>query len=46
MAMKQQENYRDFRREQQQYYQQRQQQARQYRYQAMLTPEEREARRT
>ena len=39
------QDYRDFRYEQQQYYQQRQRQAQQYRYQATLTPEEREARR-
>lgn len=40
------QDYRDFRYEQQQYYQQRQRQAQQYRYQATLTPEEREARRS
>lgn len=40
------QDYCDFRHEQQQYYQQRQRQAQQYRYQATLTPEEREARRS
>lgn len=40
------QDYRDFRHEQQQYYQQRQRQAQRYRYEATLTPEEREARRS
>lgn len=43
--MKQQDDFRRFRYEQQQYYQQRQLKAQQYRYQATLTPDEREARR-
>ena len=39
------QDYRDFRYEQQEYYRQRQRRAQRYRYEATLTPEEREARR-